>query len=213
MHMGYDPQGLIQEADLVVVLDADVPWIPNEQQPRRRLPLRHHRRGPGVPPLPDAQLPERPRHHFEHLERAGSARAGDGQALRSPRHASAARRTRAAEFNRKRNEALAEASVTPSGDKINFSLSQPADRRDGGRGCRDLQRVFDGSGALSRATKPDTFYGLRPPAASAGASARRSAPSSQRLTSSWSRRLATAPTCSPTRWSPIGSRTCTSCRS
>jgi acetolactate synthase-1/2/3 large subunit len=34
MHMGYDPQGLLQEADLIVVLDADVPWIPNEQTPR-----------------------------------------------------------------------------------------------------------------------------------------------------------------------------------
>ena len=35
MHMGYDPQGLLQEADLVIVMDADVPWIPNEQTPHK----------------------------------------------------------------------------------------------------------------------------------------------------------------------------------
>jgi len=33
MHMGYDPQGLLQEADLIIVMDADVPWIPSEQDP------------------------------------------------------------------------------------------------------------------------------------------------------------------------------------
>src|SRR5258706_2924093 len=29
MHMGYDPGSLLQEADLIVVMDADVPSIPN----------------------------------------------------------------------------------------------------------------------------------------------------------------------------------------
>ena len=81
MHMGYDPQGLLQEADLVIVIDADVPWIPNEQHAEGRLPLRLDRRGPGVQALSDAQLPERPRHHLEHRERAGSAGAGAGQAV------------------------------------------------------------------------------------------------------------------------------------
>ncbi|HEY1981458.1 MAG TPA: thiamine pyrophosphate-requiring protein [Xanthobacteraceae bacterium] len=34
MHMGYDTKGFIQEADLVIVLESDVPYIPNEQTPR-----------------------------------------------------------------------------------------------------------------------------------------------------------------------------------
>ena len=51
------------------------------------------------------------------------------------------------------------------------------------------------------------------PAASAGASAPRSAPSSRHRTSSSSRRSATAPTCSPIRWSDIGSPANTICRS
>jgi acetolactate synthase-1/2/3 large subunit len=29
MHMGYEPAGAIKEADVIVVLDCDVPWIPN----------------------------------------------------------------------------------------------------------------------------------------------------------------------------------------
>ena len=34
MHMGFDPQGFIQEADLAIVIEADVPYIPGEQQPK-----------------------------------------------------------------------------------------------------------------------------------------------------------------------------------
>src|SRR5690606_4752069 len=34
MHMGFDSAELIRKADLAIVLDADVPWIPNEQTPR-----------------------------------------------------------------------------------------------------------------------------------------------------------------------------------
>ena len=54
---------------------------PERAAPARGRPLRHARRGPGVPPLSDAELPERSRHHLEDLERAGNAGAGAGQAL------------------------------------------------------------------------------------------------------------------------------------
>ena len=81
MHMGYDPHALLQDADLVIVMDADVPWIPNGAEPARGCALRHHRRRPGLAPLSDAELPERSRHHVENVERARGARACAGEAL------------------------------------------------------------------------------------------------------------------------------------
>jgi acetolactate synthase-1/2/3 large subunit len=34
MHCGWDPHALLKEADVVLVVDCDVPWIPREGQPR-----------------------------------------------------------------------------------------------------------------------------------------------------------------------------------
>jgi acetolactate synthase-1/2/3 large subunit len=34
MHLGYEPDAFLADADLVIVLDADVPWIPNKKAPR-----------------------------------------------------------------------------------------------------------------------------------------------------------------------------------
>jgi acetolactate synthase-1/2/3 large subunit len=34
MHCGWDPHALLKDADLVLVVDCDVPWIPKEGQPR-----------------------------------------------------------------------------------------------------------------------------------------------------------------------------------
>jgi len=33
MHLGYQPRPLLTDADLVLVIDAEVPWVPNEEQP------------------------------------------------------------------------------------------------------------------------------------------------------------------------------------
>jgi acetolactate synthase-1/2/3 large subunit len=33
MHFGFEPGALLAEADLVIVIEADVPWIPSQQQP------------------------------------------------------------------------------------------------------------------------------------------------------------------------------------
>ena len=81
MHMGYDPQGLLQEADLVIVHRRRRAVDSERADAARGRPLRHARRGPGVPPLSDAELPERSRHHVEDLDRARDAGAGAGQAL------------------------------------------------------------------------------------------------------------------------------------
>src|SRR5204863_7029846 len=34
MHCGWDPHALLKEADLVLVVDCDVPWIPKEGTPK-----------------------------------------------------------------------------------------------------------------------------------------------------------------------------------
>ena len=193
-------------------IDADVPWIPNEQPPNARLPLRDDRRGPGVHALSDAQLPERSRHH-RRTPRARSRR-WSRRSRRSaiPRRAS----TRAAPAPPS-STGSARSARQGVGDadrrQDHAGLSQPPDRRDGRRRRRDLQRILADAGPLPAREAGHVLRPVSPPAGSAGASAPRSAPSSPRRTSSWSPRSATAPTCSPIRWSATGCRTCTSCRS
>jgi acetolactate synthase-1/2/3 large subunit len=70
-----------------------------------------------------------------------------------------ARRTRAAEFNRRRKETLAKASATPAGDKINFAyLSRLVGE------CIGEDAVLFNEYSLIQEQiardKPDTFYGL-----------------------------------------------------
>ena len=103
MHMGYDPQGLLQEADLIVVLDADVPWIPNEQQPRDDARFATIGEDPAFRRYPMRSFPS----DLAITSNTASALEALEQALAKhsiPEARIAARRTRAAEFNRKRNE-------------------------------------------------------------------------------------------------------------
>jgi acetolactate synthase-1/2/3 large subunit len=158
MHMGYDPQGLLQEADLIISMDADVPWIPSEQQPLpdcrfvtlgedptfRRYPMRSF--------PSDLAITSNTARALEALEQA-LAKHSILEARIS------ARRTRAAEFNRKRKEAIAKASATPAGDKINFAyLSRLVGE------CIGEDAVLFNEYSLIQEQiareKPDTFYGL-----------------------------------------------------
>ena len=41
MHCGWDPHALLKEADVVLVVDCDVPWIPKEGQPRPEAKVIH----------------------------------------------------------------------------------------------------------------------------------------------------------------------------
>jgi len=41
MHCGWDPHAALKEADLVLVVDCDVPWIPKEGQPRAEAKVVH----------------------------------------------------------------------------------------------------------------------------------------------------------------------------
>lgn len=54
MHLGFDPDAMVEEADLVIVIDCDVPWIPGKRGPRSDAKIIHL----GVDPL-FAQYPMR----------------------------------------------------------------------------------------------------------------------------------------------------------
>ena len=41
MHCGWDPHALLKEADVVLVVDCDVPWIPKEGQPKPEAKIIH----------------------------------------------------------------------------------------------------------------------------------------------------------------------------
>jgi acetolactate synthase-1/2/3 large subunit len=158
MHMGYDPQGLLQEADLIIVLDADVPWIPNEQHPRedarfvtlgedpafRRYPMRSF--------PSDLAITAKTSTALEMLEQALTKHS-------FPEARIQARRTRSAEFNKKRKDGLAKASATPTGDKITFAyLSRMV-----GEAVGDDAVIFNEYSLIQEQIsreKPDTFYGL-----------------------------------------------------
>jgi acetolactate synthase-1/2/3 large subunit len=158
MHMGYDPQGLLQEADLIIAMDADVPWIPNEQHPLpdcrfatigedptfRRYPMRSF--------PSDLAITSNTARALEALEQALAK-----QSIPEPRIT--ARRTRAAEFNRKRKEALAKASATPTGDKINFAYLSRLVGETIGEDAVLFNEYSLIQEQISR-EKPDTFYGL-----------------------------------------------------
>ena len=41
MHLGYDPGVLLPKADVVIVIDSVVPWMPRNHQPRRDAKVIH----------------------------------------------------------------------------------------------------------------------------------------------------------------------------
>jgi len=158
MHMGYDPQGLLQEADLIIVLDADVPWIPNEQHPREDARFVTLGEDPAFRRYPMRSFPS----DLAITAQTSTALEMLEQALAKhlfPEARTQARRTRAAEFNKKRKDGLAKASATPTGDKITFAyLSRMV-----GEAVGDDAVIFNEYSLIQEhcpREKPDTFYGL-----------------------------------------------------
>ena len=41
MHLGYEPDGFLQDSDLVIVIDCDVPWIPSKKAPKPECKVIH----------------------------------------------------------------------------------------------------------------------------------------------------------------------------
>ena len=158
MHMGYDPQGLIQEADVVIVMEADVPYIPNEQHPRPDCKFASVGEDPAYKRYPMRSFPC----DLSITATAASAMEALEQALAKhsiPEVRITARLTRAAEFNRKRKEALDKAAALPPGDKITF----PYLSRLVGECVGDDAVIFNEYSLIQEQisrTKPDTFYGL-----------------------------------------------------
>ena len=61
MHFGFEPGALLADADLVIVLESDVPWIPHLQHPPAGCRVAHVGEDPFYRALSDALLPERSR--------------------------------------------------------------------------------------------------------------------------------------------------------
>jgi acetolactate synthase-1/2/3 large subunit len=157
MHMGYDPQGLLQEADLVIIMDADVPWIPNEQHPKADCRFASIGEDPAFKRYPMRSFPS----DLAITSNTASALEALETALAKqsiPQARIDARRTRAAEFNRKRNEALAKASATPS-DKITKAyLSRMIAETVGDDAV--IFNEYSMEQEYCPREKPNTFYGL-----------------------------------------------------
>jgi acetolactate synthase-1/2/3 large subunit len=158
MHMGYDPQGLIQEADLVIVLDADVPWIPNEQEPRADARFVSIGEDPAFRRYPMRSFPS----DLAITSDTASALSALDRTLAGhsiPEARLAARRTRAAEFNKKRKEALARQSTAPAGDKITKAYLSRLIAETVGENAVIFNEYSMEQEHCPR-EKPDTFYGL-----------------------------------------------------
>ena len=157
MHMGYDPEGLIQDADLVIVMDADVPWIPAEQQPRADARFVSMGEDPAFKRYPmrsfptDLAITSNTASALELLEQALAK-----QSIPQPRID--ARRTRTAEFNRKRKDSLAKASATPA-DKITKAYLSRMIAETVGEDAVIFNEYSMEQEHCPR-EKPDTFFGL-----------------------------------------------------
>ena len=197
MHAGFDPGPALAEADLVLVVDALVPWVPRRHELRA---------GCRVVQLgPDPLFAATPVRGFPcDLALAGEVATSLrllAEALedRLPARVAAERRERlAARHAKARAERLAAADGgrRPADDA---RLRQP-DLARGPAGGRDpVLRAGLRPGGDGLRGSPAAISASRPRAAWAGACRRRSAPSSPIRTAPWSPPSATAATCSPTR--------------
>jgi acetolactate synthase-1/2/3 large subunit len=116
MHMGYDPQELLAAADLVIVIESDVPYMPNLQRPNAACRF--------VTIGEDPAFTRYPMRSFPSDLAITSTAAGALNALdtaltemRIPEAVIAARRAQAAEFLERRRERLTKASA-PNDAKI-----------------------------------------------------------------------------------------------
>ena len=94
MHCGWDPHALLKEADVVLVVDCDVPWIPKEGKPEGRRQGDPHRPRSAVRALSAARLPHRHRAHRRGGADAAGAVAQRAEARRLAAHDRGAPRRR-----------------------------------------------------------------------------------------------------------------------
>ncbi len=161
MHMGFDPQGLIQDADLAIIIEADVPWIPAEQEPRQDCRFATIGEDPAFNRYPirsfpsDLAITSHPARALEALEQALAKQS-------IPQARIDARRTRVGEFSKKRKETLARQSATPA-DKITKAyLSRLIGEIMGDDAVIFNEYTLEQDHCPRE--KPDTFYGNSPAA-------------------------------------------------
>ena len=148
MHFGFEPAALVADADLVIVLECDVPWYPHLQHPPAGCRVAHIGEDPFYRALSDAQLPRRPRDRGRRHQDAGSARPRGRAAC------VAERADRRAPRPTDRAHAHARARIAKDGEPRRAHLagiSLPRHRRDGRRGRHHLQRISAASPTIARA--------------------------------------------------------------
>ena len=181
MHCGWDPHALLKEADVVLVVDCDVPWIPKEGAAEGRRQGHPYRPRSALRALSAARLPHR---HRAHRRRRADARGAVARAQKQ-----APSRRRQIEERRKavtesptdvRSKARGGVEPMPAtitGKWLSACINKLLDERHDPR-----QRVPDGAGGNDDRAAGALLRQRRPPAAWAGAWARRSARSSRRRT-------------------------------
>jgi acetolactate synthase I/II/III large subunit len=160
MHFGTDPGPLLAQADLVIVIEADVPWIPNLQQPPAGCRVAHIGEDPAFLRYPmrsfpcDLAITANAATAIAMLDAALAKRPAPGNGRTS------ARRTDLGPRNEARRAKLAEKSQ-PAGDRISPEYLSRAI----GEAVGDDAVIFNEySLQLDHCarTKPGTFFGLSP---------------------------------------------------
>jgi acetolactate synthase-1/2/3 large subunit len=157
MHMGYDPQDLLAGADLVIVIESDVPYMPNLQRPHSDCRFVTIGEDPAFGRYPMRSFPS----DLAITATATSALEALDAALayaELPEAEVAARRAWIAEYRSKRQSRLAKASAA-GGDKISLAYLSRAIAEAIG----DEAVIFNEYSLMQDhcpREKPDTYYGL-----------------------------------------------------
>ena len=209
MHFGYEPGMLLADADLVIALKSDVPWIPLLQHPAAGARIVHVAEDTRFARYPMRSFPSDlsvqggVTHSLEALSEQLEGRIQHTEAR------IAARRARLIERMRNRRAQLAKDSVP--GETISPAYLSRCIGEAVGEDAVSSTNIR--CAPIIACAKIPALCLRSAPVALAGALAPRLAPSSPRPTSSSSQRSETAPTCSPTQPSGTGCRKSTACRS
>ena len=160
MHFGYEPGLLLGDADLVIVVEADVPWIPSLQSPPAGARVAHIGEDPAFLRYPmrsfpaDLAITAHAETALTALDAALAKRIAGGDA------GIAKRRAALAERNATRRAALAE-KAKPSGDRITPEYLSHAIGQAVGEDAIIFNEYPLQLDYCAR-TKPGTFFGLSP---------------------------------------------------
>ena len=210
MFQGSMPGPLLDDADLVIVIECDVPWMPSKEAPPAGARIVQIGEDPLYARYPMRSFPS----DLTITATALSVLEALEQALhdRSGAHVDERRARLVARSAKLHAQWRDEAEQAGRGNKntltwLNHCLREVVDPRHD----RDL-RILVPPGVLPAGDTGQPVRGEQSPADWAGVSARRSVPSWQRRSDRCCRFWATAPTCSPIRPRATTSRRCRICR-